>query len=169
MKRAITLAACVVVGVTLGGTLNISGQTNDPRIGRWQLNVAKSKFTGTPPKGEARLYEDRGGGIVLSTLTTTLASGEMIVRYVLYKVDGKEYAQVPRGAETTSTVTQRFVDARIIEGVVKANGKVTGTFTHTVSADGKTLTFVSKDAEGKPACCHAGPNHEPSNLPNPRT
>ena len=157
MKRAITLAACVVVGVTLDGTLNISGQTNDPRIGRWQLNVAKSKFTGTPPKG-GRVFR-----------IDDLASGEMIVRYVLYKVDGKEYAQVPRGAETTSTVTQRFVDARIIEGVVKANGKVTGTFTHTVSADGKTLTFVSKDAEGKPACCHAGPNHEPSNLPNPRT
>ena len=52
MKRAITLAACVVVGVTLGGTLNISGQTNDPRIGRWQLNVAKSKYTGMAAPSE---------------------------------------------------------------------------------------------------------------------
>src|SRR5262249_10980601 len=34
--------------------------------------------------------------------------------------------------------------------VTKANGKVVSTFTQVVSADGKTLTYTLKDAQGKP-------------------
>ena len=90
MKRAFTFAACVVVGVTLVGSLRVSGQTRDPRIGRWQLNLSKSKFTGTPPKSITRLYEDRGGGIVLYTGTAVTPTGTNVT-LVLYKLDGKEY------------------------------------------------------------------------------
>lgn len=150
MKRARTLAACIAVGAILGSTLSVSGQTSDPRIGRWQLNIAQSKFAGTPPKAITRLYEDRGGGIVLSTITNTPASGATGVLIVLYKIDGKEYPQLPRGAETTNTVAQRLTDARTIEGVTRMNGKVVSGFTQTVSADGKTLTYTPKDANGKP-------------------
>ncbi len=78
------------------------------------------------------------------------ATGETTVLYVLYKLDGKEYPQVPRGAETTNTVTQRVVDGRTIEGITKRDGKVVSGFTQTVSADGKTLTYMPKDAQGKP-------------------
>jgi hypothetical protein len=149
MRRAITFAACVVVGVTLVGSLRVSGQTKDPRIGRWQLNLSKSKFTGTPPKSITRLYEDRGGGIVLfmSTTVTATASTNTLV---LYKLDGKDYPQVPREAETMTTVSQRLADAHTVEAVTKANGKVVSTFTQVVSADGKTLTYTPKDAQGKP-------------------
>ena len=149
MRRAVTFAACVVVGVTLVGSLRVSGQTKDPRIGRWQLNLSKSKFTGTPPKSITRLYEDRGGGIVLfmSTTVTATASTNTLV---LYKLDGKDYPQVPREAETMTTVSQRLADAHTVEAVTKANGKVVSTFTQVVSADGKTLTYTPKDAQGKP-------------------
>jgi hypothetical protein len=150
MKKALTLAACVAVCAILVGTLSVSGQASDPRIGRWQLNIAKSKFTGPPPKAITRLYEDRGGGIVLSTITNTPPSGATGVVIVLYKIDGKEYPQVPRGAETTNTVAQRLTDAHTIEGVIRMNGKVVSGFTQTVSADDKTLTYTPKDAEGKP-------------------
>jgi hypothetical protein len=149
MQRFITLAVCLVVGVVLLGTYTISGQATDPRLGRWQFNVAKSKFAGTPPKSITRVYEDRGGGIVLSTITTTPASGAANVLFVLYKIDGKEYPQVPRGAETTNTVTQRLVDAHTVEGITKRDGKVVSGFTQVVSADGKTLTYTSKDAQGQ--------------------
>ena len=114
------------------------------------MNIAKSKFAGPPPKAITRLYEDRGGGIVLSTITTTPASGATTVLIVLYKIDGKEYPQLPRGAETTNTVTQRLTDSHTIEGITKTSGKVVSTFTQTVSADGKTLTYTPKDANGKP-------------------
>lgn len=156
MKRAITLAVVLTVTAVVFGSQSISGQTGsspgvDPRIGRWQLNVAKSKFTGTAPKSITRVYEDRGGGIVLATLTTTPASGGPAnVLFVLYKVDGKEYPQVPRGAETVTTVTQRLVDAHTVEGITKRDGKVVSGFTQVVSPDGKTLTYTPKDAQGKP-------------------
>ena len=150
MTRSITLAACLVVAGALLGTQTLSGQANDPRIGSWKLNVAKSKFNGTPPKSITRVYEDRGGGIVLSTITTTPPSGAANVLFVLYRIDGKEYPQVPRGAETTNTVTQRLVDAHTVEAVTKRDGKVVGGFTQAVSADGKTLTYTPKDAQGQP-------------------
>jgi len=149
MRKAITFAAYVIVGVTLVGSLQVSGQSKDPRIGRWQLNVSKSKFTGTPPKSITRLYEDRGGGIVLFTSTTVTATGTNST-LVLYRLDGKDYPQVPREAETMTVVSQRLVDAHTIEAVTKANGKVVATFTQVVSADGKTLTYTPKDAQGKP-------------------
>ena len=149
MRRAITFAACVIVGVTLVGNLRVSGQTKDPRIGRWQLNLSKSKFTGTPPKSVTRLYEDRGGGIVLYTGTTVTTTGMTAVTLVLYKLDGKDYPQVPREAETVTVVAQRLADPHTIEAVTKRDGKVISTFTQTVSADGKTLTYTPKDAQGK--------------------
>lgn len=155
MTRAITLAGVLTVTAILCGSQSISGQSGsspgvDPRIGRWQLNVAKSKFTGTAPKAITRLYEDRGGGIVLSTITTTPATGAPQVLFVLYKIDGKEYPQVPRGAETTNTVSQRLVDAHTVEAITKRDGKVVSGFTQVVSADGKTLTYTPKDAQGQP-------------------
>jgi hypothetical protein len=150
MKRTIMLAVGLGVAVGGFGSQSISGQSADPRIGRWQLNLAKSKFTGTPPKSITRVYEDRGGGIVLSTITTTPASGAANVLFVLYKIDGKEYPQVPRGADTTNTVTQRLVDAHTVEGITKRDGKVVSGFTQVVSADGKTLTYTPKDAQGQP-------------------
>jgi len=149
MRGSIAFAIGVVLaGTSFGST--IAGQASDPRIGRWQINLAKSKFTAPPPKTITRVYEDRGGGIVLSTITTTPASGAANVLFVLYKIDGKEYPQLPRGAETTNTVTQRLVDAHTIEGVTKRDGKVVGGFTQVVSADGKTLTYTPKDEKGQP-------------------
>ena len=150
MRGSIAFAIGVVLAVTSFGTTTISGQASDPRIGRWQINLAKSKFTAPPPKTITRVYEDRGGGIVLSTITTTPASGAANVLFVLYKIDGKEYPQLPRGAETTNTVTQRLVDAHTVEGVTKRDGKVVGGFTQVVSADGKTLTYTPKDEKGQP-------------------
>ena len=150
MRRAFTFAACVIVGVSLVGNSQVSGQTKDPRIGRWQFNLSKSKFTGTAPKSATRVYEDRGGGIVFFTVTTVTASGTTNETLVLYKLDGKDYPQVPRGAETVTVVAQRLADPHTIEAVTKRDGKVVSTFTQTISADGKALTFTSKDAQGKP-------------------
>jgi len=149
MRGSIAFAVGVVLAATSLGT-TISGQASDPRIGRWQLNLAKSKFTTTPPKSITRVYEDRGGGIVLSTITTTPASGAPNVLFVLYKIDGKPYPQLPRGAETTNTVTQQLVDPHTVDGVTKRDGKVVGGFTQVVSADGKTLTYTPKDEKGQP-------------------
>jgi hypothetical protein len=83
----------------------------------------------------------------MSTTVTATASTNTLV---LYKLDGKDYPQVPREAETMTTVSQRLADAHTVEAVTKANGKVVSTFTQVVSADGKTLTYTPKDAQGKP-------------------
>jgi hypothetical protein len=152
MNRLVTWPVCLVVGVLALGTDTVSGQGADPRIGRWQLNLAKSKFapTATAPKAQNRIYEDRGAGIVLSTITTTPASGAVTVAFVLYKLDHKDYPQVPRAAETTTTITQWLVDANTVELVQKRDGKVLAGFTQVISADGKTLTYTAKDAQGQP-------------------
>jgi hypothetical protein len=161
MKRSITWAVCLVVGMALLATHTISGQASDPRMGRWQLNLAKSKFSGTAPKAQTRVYEDRGSGIVFGSITTTTATGNVNVLFVLYKLDGKDYPQVPRGAETTNVVSQKLVDTYTVEGVVKTNGKVTSGFTQTVSADGKTLTYVLLKDFGAGAECRQASSRAP--------
>jgi len=150
MKAPTALVVCLILGVAFLTTQTISGQTGDPRLGTWKLNLAKSKFTGIAPREQTRVYEDRGGGIVFYTQTTTTATGATTVTLVLFKLDGKEYPQLPRSAETTTTVAQKRIDAHTIEGTINADGNVTAGFTQVVSADGKTLTYTNKDAKGQP-------------------
>jgi len=88
--------------------------------------------------------------VVFFTVTTVTATGTTNATLVLYRLDGKDYPQVPLGAETVTVVAQRLTDARTIEAVTKQDGKVVSTFTQAVSADGKTLTYTLKDAQGKP-------------------
>ncbi len=44
--RTLTFGVVLALGVVLGaGVVSLSAQGNDPRIGTWKLNVAKSKYS----------------------------------------------------------------------------------------------------------------------------
>ena len=61
--------------------------------------------------------------------------------------DGKPYATT--GSPYGDHATLRMIDARTSEITYTTNGKVTRTARRTVSADGKTLTIVSKGVNAK--------------------
>ena len=96
-----------------------------PCAGKWKVNLVKSDF------GQTTLtFQSLPGGEWQST-----AFG---VTYK-FKMDGKDYPDGMGG-----TAAWKSVDANTWELVAKANGKVTGTDTLKLGADGKTLTDDAK-------------------------
>src|SRR5439155_3187195 len=149
MKNALLFVA---VGLTF--VTNVSAQSkDDPSLGTWKLNVAKSKFTPGPPiKSDTRSYEVQDGWLIVTT-ETTQASGEKTGVRFAAKFDGKDYPQIGRFAPTVALISYQPVDRRILKYTVKdTTGKITSTNTRTVSADGKTMTIEqrSTDAGGRP-------------------
>ena len=96
-----------------------------PYVGKWKMNVAKSNFGDTTVT-----YEQMPGGEMKTT-----ADGQSYT----FKTDGKDN-MTPWGV----TVAWKTVDANTWETTDKTNGKVSGTSTLKLSADGKMMTATSK-------------------------
>ncbi|HKC57096.1 MAG TPA: hypothetical protein VKC35_13270 [Vicinamibacterales bacterium] len=152
--RRIRLAAAAVLGLAiLPGTASAQSK-DDPALGSWKLNVAKSTFTPGPPiKGDTRSYEVNDAGWLIVTTETIQPDGTKTGVRFAAKFDGKAYPQIGRFAPTVTLITYEPVDKRTLKYTQRdASGKVVSTNTRTVSADGKTMTIEQKttDASGRP-------------------
>jgi hypothetical protein len=151
MKATCITAAVLASLCVLSGT-SAAQSKDDPSVGSWKLNVAKSKFTPGPPiKGDTRSYEVADGWIIVTTETTQPDGNRTGVRFAA-KFDGKPYPQIGRFAPTVALITYEPVDRRTLKYTVRDTaGKVTSTNSRTVSADGKTMTIEqhSTDASGR--------------------
>ena len=147
MKRLLVMAGIAVL------TAGVSAQSaDDPSVGSWKLNVAKSKFTPGPPiKADTRSYDVKDSWLIVTTETTGADGNRTGVRFAA-RFDGKDYPQIGRFAPTVALISYQPVDKRTLKYTVKdTTGKVTSTNTRTVSADGKTMTIEQKstDASGR--------------------
>ncbi|MFI5166506.1 MAG: hypothetical protein ACHQQS_07805 [Thermoanaerobaculales bacterium] len=147
----------VPVAVALFGMIAFSGTARcadtNPSVGKWKLNIAKSKFEPGPVlKSEMRTYEDWGGGLVHAVFEGVDAQDKPTFREYVGRFDEKDYPYVRRGSPTASTIGFKSIDARTFWFVVKEDGKVSYTGTHTRSADGAVLTVTAKgvSAQGQP-------------------
>jgi len=95
---------------------------DDPFLGKWKLNVDKSKFTGEQTK-----IEDLGGSKYKWT------SGNVTNTYT---ADGTDQPN-----QFGNTVAITAVDANNWKMVIKKDGRVLSSMTHTLSADGKMQTI----------------------------
>ena len=95
---------------------------SDPFLGKWKLNMDKSKFTGEQTK-----IEDLGGRKYKWT------SGNVTNTYT---ADGTD-----QPTQFGNTVAITAVDANNWKMVIKKDGRVLSSMTHTLSADGKTQTI----------------------------
>jgi hypothetical protein len=145
--RAIALVlAMLVVSVSLGADDN-------PLIGKWKINLAKTKYNvGTPPKNQVITYEMVGDALKL-TAEIDNAQGHQTNSYTA-KYDGKEYSftSTARDAVTGQMVRLKRIDANTTQRTTWFQGKQIGTVTEVVSKDGKTLTRTQKgvNAQGQP-------------------
>jgi hypothetical protein len=118
---------------------------NDPRIGTWKLNVAKSKFDpAAARKGETRTYE-LSGGIVKVHVETVRSDGSKQELSFNGTADGKEYPYTANPPFYADTVSVRRSGHGFI-GTSKKDGKLLFTTTDSFSADGKTMTMTTKGA-----------------------
>ena len=139
-----------VIGLTLAvfflGVVVCSA--DDPQMGTWKLNEAKSKFGPGAPKNNTVVYE-AAGDMVKATVDGTDSTGAATHNEWTGKFNGRYYAVT--GDPTSDKRSYRKVSSRVLSLTAKKAGKVTLTGRITVSRDGKTRTVTTsgKNANGK--------------------
>ena len=145
-----------VVSTLLLGTLlaaaaptRAAAQANDPVLGTWKLNVAKSTYSeGGAPKSLTRVYTAAGKGYKFVAKGVG-ADGKATSTEFTMNYDGKYVAAT--GNPAFDSIKVKRVDANTIEATQKKGGKVVSVTTRVLSKDGKTLTSTAKgtNAAGK--------------------
>jgi len=115
---------------------------DDPMMGTWKLNVAKSQL-GPPPHPQSIIRKQipvPGGVKVVQDRVDAqgkASTGEFTVGF-----DGKDYPI--SGDPFVDRLSLKRVNAYRVDGIGKKNDKTATTFIWQVSKDGKTLTYTTK-------------------------
>jgi hypothetical protein len=120
----------------------------NPNLGTWQLNEAKSKFSPGGAKNNTVVVESAGDNVKV-TIDGVDAQGKPFHNEWTGKFDGKDY---PLGGDPTwDSRSYKAIDDHTTQLTSKKDGKVTMTGHLVVSADGKTRTVTTSgtDAMGK--------------------
>jgi hypothetical protein len=145
MKRILALTTVVVMSLFASAVLLAQ---DNPFVGTWKLNVAKSKFTGEqPPKSETRTVVAQGGGLKV-TYEGIAADGSPISYSYTTNLDGKDVPYSGRHPFGSDAVAIKRVDANTITAISKKAGKTIYTARAVVS-DGKVLTITLKGVNGE--------------------
>jgi hypothetical protein len=145
--RTSVLITAGVIGIALA---TLSAQDTNPRVGSWQLNVAKSKYDpGPAPKSQTLKIEAAGKGEKVTSEMVNADGSKTTTSYTA-DYDGKPHPLT--GSPLSDMVALKRVDANTSERTDSKGGKTTQTYVRSVSKDGKTMTVTIKgtNAQGKP-------------------
>ena len=131
-----------LLGAALVFAATLASAQSDPLLGKFTLNVSKSKYSpGPPPKSETRTYEVYNGSGVKARFDRVAADGKTLTVTYSAMYDGKDYPYV--GSPDADTIALRKVDSRTVDATLKKAGKTVQTTHAVLSADGKTRTLVT--------------------------
>ena len=116
---------------------------DDPQMGTWKLNEAKSKFAPGAPKNHTVVYEATGDNVKV-TVDGTDKDGNATHNEWTGKFDGKDYPVT--GDPTSDMRSYKKIGDRVLKLTVKKDGKVTVTGRIVVSADGKSRIVTTGEA-----------------------
>jgi len=125
------------------------GFQNDPHMGTWKLNEAKSKFTGKT-RNHTVVYEPAGDQVKV-IVDGVDENGNPTHNEWTGKFDGKEY---PVTGDANSDVrSYRVINKNTLSLTGKKGGKTTLTGRVVISRNGKsrTVTTTTTNAQGKKA------------------
>lgn len=122
---------------------------DNPNMGTWKLNEAKSKIAPGAGKNTTVTYEAAGDNIKVTTNGVD-GSGKAVTSVWTGKFDGKDYPVTGDSRTDARSVKASDKDYHL-EITNKKGGKVVGTGVVHVAKDGKSRTLESKgmDAQGK--------------------
>ena len=136
----------LVVGILAFSSSAVQAQ-NDPYVGTWVLNVAKSDYKpGPPPKSQTSVYEAAGQGLKI-TVTSTTADGKTTSYSFTTNLDGKEVAVTGNPEWDATTMTRK--DSHTLEFTRKKGGKVVQTGSTVLAKDGKSRTVTTTGVNSK--------------------
>jgi hypothetical protein len=126
------LGVCVLSGAVWAA--------DNPFVGTWKLNLAKSKYNpGKPPKSQNIRVDVEGDG-VKDTIDTSDAEGKAFNFSYVAKYDGKDYpisGTPPNGYES---VALKRIGDHTLETTYKRGGQVVFTGKTALSKNGKVWT-----------------------------
>jgi len=156
------IVAGILFSIACGSLPAQTPSVKNPIVGKWRLNLEKSKFeSGPPPKGQTRQYSLRHDGLIVANIWSINAQGIPSFTQAVSKYDGKDYGQYNQttletfqatGTQGGNTQAFAMIDTYNVEITNKVDGRITVTSRRTVSEDRKTMTHVVKgtNAQGKP-------------------
>jgi hypothetical protein len=120
----------------------------NPHMGTWKLNEAKSKFSKGAAKNTTVVYEGAGDSVKV-TVDGVDGNGNATHNEWTGKFDGKFYPVT--GDPTSDTRSYRKINNQTLALTGKKGGKISLSGRITVSANGKTrtVTTTGTDAKGK--------------------
>ena len=123
------------------------GFQNNPQMGAWKLNEAKSKFAGKA-RNQTVVYEASGDQTKV-TVDGVDENGAAVHNEWTGKFDGKDYPVT--GDANSDARSYRMINKNTLAMTVKKDGKATVNGRIVVSRDGKTrtVTTTATDAKGK--------------------
>jgi hypothetical protein len=143
MRIRFMLALLAVLAASAG-----AAAADDPMLGSWKLNVAKSKFGSGPAiKEETNQVEPFDGNGIKLTAQITRADGTKVTESYAGTFDGKEFSV--GGDPNVDTAYLKRIDAHTMERINKKAGKPTTTMKYVVSQDGKTKTVTISGTTAK--------------------
>src|ERR1700730_10133475 len=144
MGTSTTRLAAGFLGVLIGVVQMVGfAQSNNPNVGTWRANVAKSKATAGPAlKGGTTKIEAAGAGVKY-TVDNMWADGSTSHWAFTANYDGNDN-RVTGNSTYGDVVALTRVDANTTRMVNKKDGKATATITSVVSNDGKMRTVTIK-------------------------
>ncbi len=146
MKARTLLLTLFVCGFAMA----LYGAEN-PNMGAWKLNEAKSKFGAGAIKNNTVTYTAEGDDIKVTTDGVDKDNKAVHTEWV-GKFDGKDYP-VTGDAPSGSTRSYKMVNERTLDLTIKVDGKETSHGKIQVAKDGKTRTveLESTAPDGKKA------------------
>lgn len=143
MKALCLALTAMLVASSIDASAELGAPTQrDPRIGRWRVNIAQSKWDpGPAPKRQTLVVEAAGQGEKV-TSEITAADGTTTVTTYTAAFDGSDYPLI--GSLVADMVSLRRIDERTTERTDKKGGRVVQVITRVVSPDGKTMTATVK-------------------------
>jgi len=123
------------------------GFQNNPQMGTWKLNEAKSKFAGKA-RNQTVVYEASGDQTKV-TVDGVDENGAAVHSEWTGKFDGKDYPVT--GDANSDARSYRMINKNTLAMTVKKDGKATVNGRIVVSRYGKTrtVTTTATDAQGK--------------------
>ena len=120
---------------------------DNPYVGTWKLNTAKSKFSPGTAMKEATVTFEAVGDQMKRTLVGIGPDGEQLNQSGTIPWDGKDHKiDAPNGPSIMVAVKKTN---RTLDVTVKQDGKLVDTIKVVVSKDGKTMTATDKGEDQK--------------------
>jgi hypothetical protein len=147
-----TAAVCLLAAGSAGAAVE-APNPKDLTVGKWELQLAQSKFCKDAPQRASREIFDAGWGFVSVHWTGVDSKGATIDSRYVYRFDGQKYpSDLVKPSEVA--ITWKQVSASRVEFVDwSKDNKMIAENVRTVSSDGQTMTQTTKfSGKAAPSC-----------------